>query len=168
MRLGTLGDSFSTGVGQRIFGLFLLAAVLPMLFAASMVYIELTRQLREDAATSLNDRAKNYGNDVVARLQFTAEKATEITRLITVSGVPDMSVSDFLMDGIDAIWVLPQVSSSQSAIVSSPTIDKARIDAAFLQNDGTQVLLSDTNELIMLRRAAIGGVDQNRCVSARA
>ena len=159
MGLGGLGDSFSTGVGKRIFGLFLLAAVLPMLFAAGMVYVELTRELREDAATSLNDRAKNYGNDVVARLEFTADKATEIARMISASGVPNVSVGEFLMDGFEAIWLLSQTSESRSTIVSLPMIDDTSVDVPFLRSGGTQLLLSDANELVMLRSATVNGGD---------
>ena len=61
--------TMTRGVGRRILGLFLLAAVVPMLFTAGLAFYEFNRGLEQEAAKSLKGSAKEYGVEILTRLE---------------------------------------------------------------------------------------------------
>ncbi len=76
-------QTFSKGVGKRIFGFFLLASVVPMLFTAGLAYHEIGRNAEKEAARELRNSAKAYGVDILTRLQLIGSHAREVVRIST-------------------------------------------------------------------------------------
>ena len=75
-------QAFSKGVGKRIFALFFLAAIVPMLFTAWLAYHEFNRGVEREASRILKAQAKEYASEILSRLQLASGKADEVIRLI--------------------------------------------------------------------------------------
>ena len=86
MRLPSLPATLKRGVGRRILGFFMLAGVLPVLFTAGLAYHEIGRGLEQDVGRTLRGHAKDYGLDLLARLQRASAAADEIALIVEKDG----------------------------------------------------------------------------------
>ncbi|MEL7185387.1 MAG: hypothetical protein AAFN50_02985, partial [Pseudomonadota bacterium] len=77
MNLSFIRAALNKGVGKRIFLMFMLAAVVPMLLTASLAYFEFDRGLKQEAAKSLRASADRYGVDILTRMNEASYKAEE-------------------------------------------------------------------------------------------
>ena len=62
--------SLTKGVGRRILAMFLLAALLPTIFTAVLAFSEFNRGLETEAAKALRHSAKEYGVEILTRLDL--------------------------------------------------------------------------------------------------
>ncbi len=153
-------SAFSKGVGKRIVGLFLLAAIVPMLFTITMAYHEFNEGMRREAAKSLRDRAKEYGFELLTRLRYTNEKALQIVREVEAGRDLESGFGDFLLGGFDAVWTLPNETVLATDAYKLPTIPPSAFNAELLSSGNPQLLLGEQNELILLHSVKPGGGPQ--------
>lgn len=99
-----LSDTLRSGVGRRILGLFLLAALLPVIFTAYLSYNEVHRGLEQQANQILKESAKSYGMEVLARLTRANDKARALS-LVIRQPQQDLSAHRYLLEGFEAIWL---------------------------------------------------------------
>ena len=57
MKLPSLPVSLKRGVGRRIFGYFLIAGLLPVVFTAGLAYYEIGRGLEQEVTSTLRESA---------------------------------------------------------------------------------------------------------------
>ena len=86
MQTKSLSEILTSGVGRRIFGLFLLAGILPVIVTAFLAYLEVGRGHEREVDRQLRDYAKAYGVEVLSRLLDISEKSAEIVRVVESSG----------------------------------------------------------------------------------
>ncbi len=97
-----LRRAFSKGVGKRVFGYFLLASVVPMLFAAGLAFHEIGRTAEQEAARELKNNAKAYGVDILTRLQLVGSHAREVVSIVEQGRT--FEDHQYLLDDFQAIW----------------------------------------------------------------
>ena len=98
--------SLTKGVGRRILAMFLLAALLPTIFTAVLAFSEFNRGLETEAAKALRHSAKEYGVEILTRLDLAAEKSSEVVALAEDNGMYSISERDYLLNDFEAIWVV--------------------------------------------------------------
>ena len=69
MSEGLIRKTLSRGVGKRVLAYFMIAAIVPMLFTAWLAWHEFDRGLEQEAARGLKNSAKEYGVEILSRLQ---------------------------------------------------------------------------------------------------
>jgi len=106
MRLPSLPTTLKRGVGRRILGFFILAGVLPVVFTAGLAYNEIGRGLEQDVGRSLREDAKNYGLDVLSRLQQTDAAADQLAQVIERDGQSGLTTHAYLLGTVDTIWLV--------------------------------------------------------------
>ncbi len=104
MSNSAVSQAMKAGVGRRIFGLFLVAAIVPMVFATGLAFFEFNRSLDSEATNTLKSAAKDYGMQILARLQAAAEKSAEIVPLVEEGRILSASEHRYLFGDFDAIW----------------------------------------------------------------
>ena len=95
MKSGAAASLLTSGVGRRMLALFLVAAIVPLMVAVSLVWLEFNRGLEEEAESRLRSSAKTYGVEILARLQLASDKATEIARITERESGGQPPVSSF-------------------------------------------------------------------------
>jgi diguanylate cyclase (GGDEF)-like protein len=103
MASGSLFESLRSGVGRRILGMFMLAALLPVIFTAFLSYGEVHRGLKQEVAKDLKEDAKSYGVEILARLTRAADKAQVLSGMIR-DGNDDLEEHGYLLQGFEAVW----------------------------------------------------------------
>lgn len=106
MALLRMPTTLKRGVGRKILSFFLLAALLPLAFTASLAYLEVDRGMHQDVGRTLRASAKDYGLDLVNRLQSTAGAADDIVRMFDVEGLAGLRAHNFLFDDFENVWLL--------------------------------------------------------------
>ncbi len=156
MRLPSLPVTLKRGVGRRILGYFILAGLLPVLFTAGLSYYEIGRGLTEDVGRTLREQAKTYGMEVMGRLQVTAGAADQIVELIQVPSAGELSANNFLLNGIETVWLFDANgrtdvlfgSGTETALLADP--------AALLEGSDLPELVTSVDEgnpqLVLLRQ----------------
>jgi hypothetical protein len=66
---------FTRGVGRRILGFFLLAALRPVILTAILAYNEIGRGLESDIQQKLREASKACGVEIMSRLNRASDKA---------------------------------------------------------------------------------------------
>ena len=106
MNTPSLPVSLKRGVGRRILGFFMLAGILPVLFTAGFAYNEISRGLEQDVSKTLREGAKDYGLDLLTRMQHTSEAADQIVNIIEQQGPAEFVEHEYLLNGIESVWVV--------------------------------------------------------------
>ncbi len=104
----SLPNSLKRGVGRRILGLFMLAGILPVAFTAGLAYFEVGRGLEQDVGKSLRSSAKDYGIDMLGRLQDASLAAGEIARIVEKQGPIVAIERPYLLNYFESIWYLTE------------------------------------------------------------
>ena len=148
--------TMTKGVGRRIFGLFLIAALAPMMLTAGLAFFEFNRTLEQTAAKSLKSSAKEYGVEILTRLELAAEKSAEVVRIVESKGLQALTESDYLLSDFEAIWVIgengpPTMSLGDISTDLPDTVTSVEFDGA----SGAHLLFADQDQLVMLRRAGV-------------
>ena len=155
MSSSVLRTTFSKGVGKRIFGFFLLASVVPMLFTAGLAYHEIGRSAENEAARELKNSAKAYGVDILTRLQLVSSKASEVIRVLEQGDRID--THEYLLDDFVSVWLLEDDTSLR--LISGPDNSTAPEVLSTLPLQGrTPLHVSGSRELIMQKESNAGTV----------
>ena len=100
----SLTDTLRSGFGRRILGMFMLAALLPVIFTAYLSYNEVHRGLKQEVAKDLKEDAKSYGVEILARLSRASKKADTLTKLFSEKGA-EPADHVYLLEDFEAIWL---------------------------------------------------------------
>ena len=134
MNLPSLPITLKRGVGRRILGFFILAGILPVVFTAGLAYYEVGRGLETEVNKTLRQHAKDYGLDVLARLQRTSEAADQLARIIDSAGVNEIADHEYLFSGIETMWIMDESQTSSfvygasTGVVELADLTTTRID----------------------------------------
>jgi diguanylate cyclase (GGDEF)-like protein len=147
--------TMTRGVGRRIFGLFLMAAIAPVILTACLAFFEFNRTLEQSAGKALKSGAKQYGVEILTRLERAAEKSAEVVSIVESKGMQALSESDYLLSDFEAIWVIgehgpPTMSLGDISTELADTVSSVGFDGI----SGAHLLLADQDQLVMLRRVA--------------
>ena len=143
MAAAKLSETFGSGVGRRIFGMFLLAALLPVLFTAFLSYGEVHRGLKQEIAKDLKEDAKSYGVEILARLSRVDDKARILTDVIK-SG--DVKNHGYLLEGFEAIWL--QENSQVTTVIAGTAdlpVPANRLKLDHLRSGRSQLIRQSVN-----------------------
>jgi len=160
MNLPSLPVSLKRGVGRRILGFFMLAGILPVIFTAGLAYHEISRGMEQDVSKTLRESAKDFGLDVLTRLQQTSEAADQIAKIIEQHGPAEIAEHPYLLHGIESIWYVGE-SADQDILygVKSGGVDLAafgNVDADAPLPLLVTSLGESGGEIVLLRRIALG------------
>ncbi|MGB5721906.1 MAG: HAMP domain-containing protein, partial [Woeseiaceae bacterium] len=155
-----LSQAFSKGVGRRIVLLFLLAAIVPMLFTSWLAYHEFNRGVEREASRILKAQAKEYASEILTRLFEVSEKAEEIVRITAEDGINGLASNAYLLEDFEAIWLaegdaMPVLIAGQGRSSVSPSA----ANDLFLQDRSVQLLLTPEKDLLLFK--TIAGSDAN-------
>jgi diguanylate cyclase (GGDEF)-like protein len=147
-----IAKMLSRGVAARIFGLFLIAAVVPMLFTAWLAWHAFSNGLEREIERSLRSSAKEYGVEVLTRLQLASEKAKEVIRIAERDGLSAVDDHHYLVDDFDGFWVIRDAFAPATILeAEGKEIEFGSRDEAHLSQGGTKLALTRQNEMILLR-----------------
>jgi diguanylate cyclase (GGDEF)-like protein len=161
----SLSNSLKRGIGRKIFGLFLLAGVLPVIFTAALAYYEFGRGSLSVARDELNTGAKSYGIDIISRLETSSDKAREIIHILNYQGPDAIAGHSYLLDDFEVIW-----RPGSTDVLHGDARNVVSIDGSmnnFLESGGTQLLFPPAGSgtaLVMLR--ALGEEQKNAPIVA--
>ena len=160
MSQSSINRTLTSGVGRRIFVFFLIAAILPMVFTAWLAWHEFNRGLEGETSRILKDSAKEYGIEVLTRLQLASEKAEEIVRIVGDGSLAAADGHEYLLDDFEAIWIVgDNVPLTMSLHENSGSIQLGPGDREFLALGETKLVLTPRGSLIMLRSVEPGNAD---------
>ena len=94
------------GVGKRIFMLFMVAAIVPMVFTAGLATHEFNRGLKSESERTLRNSAKGYGVEILTRLQTATLKGREIIHIAREKGLASIYDHEYLVDDFETVWVI--------------------------------------------------------------
>ena len=144
--------TLTRGVGRQIFAFFLLAAIVPMLFTAWLAWHEFNRGLEVENSRKLKANAKEYGIEILSRLELASEKAGEIIRIARKDGLSAVDEHDYLTDHFNGFWVIRDTFAPATLLESEGLeIELSVADEAHLNAGGTKLALTAQDELIMLQ-----------------
>jgi diguanylate cyclase (GGDEF)-like protein len=150
-------DTLKRGVGRRIFGLFLLAGVLPVIVTAGLAWFEVHRAQNIEVSKTLHATAKGYGVDILSNLQRSSDKAEEVVRIVEQYGAEAVHDHAYLISEFEAIWYLSTDGSGRLIQGNTPSrLDPLFVDLSHLDSGASQFVIFDTgseSELILLRQA---------------
>ena len=148
MSMSTLRVAFRKGVGKRIFELFLIAAILPMLVTAVLAYSEFNRGLRQETAKALKDSAKEYGVEILTRLEQANYKADELIQIVERKGITAVAEHDYLLDDFESVWILGDPAPAGFEVFQ---VDEERLNA--VKAGAPRLVLTADGQLVLLKAA---------------
>lgn len=165
MREVSIRRTLTEGVGRRILGLLLFAAIVPMVFTAGLAFSEFNRSLKQEAARSLKNSAKQYGVAMLTRLELAEEKSTEVIRIIEEDGIYAIFDYEYLLNDFHAVWLVGDVGPPTLSFGNvSPDVALSISDTSNLPAGGTRLLLTPQEQLVMLR-ATTDSAGQERLIA---
>jgi diguanylate cyclase (GGDEF)-like protein len=149
---GVIKKTLTRGVGRRIFGMFLLAALVPMLFTAWLASSEFRRGLEQEAERTLRNNAKQYGVEILTRLQTASTKGREIIRIARESGLASIYDHEYLVNDFATVWVIRDNEEPDLPLeADGAAIEITTADEAFLSAGGSKLVLTPSGNLVMLQ-----------------
>jgi diguanylate cyclase (GGDEF)-like protein len=149
--------TMTRGVGRRILGLFLLAAIAPMLFTSGLAFYEINRGLEQEAAKSLKGSAKEYGVEILTRLELATEKAAQVVRIVEEEGIYAIAEHEYLLSDFEAVWVVGEEGPPTISLGSvSSDVSFSMANVGHLPVGETRLLLTSQNQIVMVRSVADG------------
>lgn len=127
MKVSGISGLFTSGVGRRIFTLFLAAALLPVVFTAFLSYSEVHRTLKQEVFFQLREDAKYYGVEFLTRLERLATQSEALSTVVERQGAEAIGDHPYLLDGIESIWL---ATASGTATNLYGTARSTQIDIA--------------------------------------
>lgn len=144
--------TLARGVGREIFSFFLIAAIIPMLFTAWLAWHEFNRGLEVESSRTLKSNAKEYGIEILSRLELASDKAEEVIRVARQEGLDAVDEHEFLIDDFDGFWVLRDTYAPATLLKAEGLeIDLSLADEEHLNAGGAKLALTRENQLVMLR-----------------
>ena len=144
--------TLTRGVGRRILGMFLLAAIVPVLFTAGLASYEFHRGLEQEASKALKGHAKEYGVEILTRLELAAEKSAAVITIVEEEGIYAISEYDYLLNDFEAVWVVGERGPPTISLGNvSSDISIAMANVGPLPSGMVRLLLTRRDQLVMLR-----------------
>ena len=106
MAVSGLSGIFTRGVSRRILGLFLIAAILPVIFTAFLAYNEIGRGLEGEVKRNLREQSKAYGVEIMERLGRASDKAATLVNVVEQEGVAAIEDRQYLLHDFEAVWLI--------------------------------------------------------------
>jgi len=160
MKGSSLSGLFTSGVGRRIFTLFLAAALLPVVFTALLSYNEVHRGLKSQVFMQLREDAKSYGVEALYRLDQLSARSAALAEVIEKEGVERAADHPYLLEGIRAIWRLsPSAAATLVYGSGMPPASDLSDPGSALPRRGVQLVhgtRSDRSSLALTRQT-VGG-----------
>ena len=152
MSEGTIRRMLSRGVSKRIFGLFLVAAVVPMMFTAWLAWHEINRGHEQESERALRSSAKEYGVRILAQLDLASDKAREIIRIAKRDGLGQIYDHDYLVDDFSNVWVVREAFAPATILEAEANgVEFSPSDETHLVGGGTKLVVTKQNKLILLQ-----------------
>ncbi len=151
MRGSSIKRAFARGVGKQIFELFLAAAIVPMVFTAWLAYHEFSRGIEKTAARALQEYARDYGAQVLARLELASENAAEVARLVWQGGVESLAGHEYLLREFSGIWIIDGAAPPAALPGYAGTADVSEVDPASTEQGSASLALTPSNDLLLLQ-----------------
>lgn len=166
MALLKMPTTLKRGVGRKILSFFLLAALLPLAFTASLAYLEVDRGMREDAGRTLRANAKDYGLDLLGRVHRASGAADDVVSMIEVRGLPGVLSNRFMLDDFENVWFVGGDGKIQTlAGVADLKSVNTRTDIGGAVDAPAQLLSSSRGELpILFRRVGTASANAGTIV----
>ncbi len=105
MALLSIPTTLKRGVGRKILTSFLLAGLLPVFFTAGLAYFEIQKSTEEEIGRTLRASAKDYGLDLLGRLQRATLAADNVQSMLERDGISGLQKHDYLFADFDGVWV---------------------------------------------------------------
>ena len=149
----TMPTTLKRGVGRKILSFFLLAALLPLAFTASLAYLEIDRGMREDVGRTLSANAKDYGLDLLGRVYRASSAADDVVSMYEVRGLSGLLDNLFMLEDFENVWFVGSDGDVQTlAGVADPLAVSIRPDIGGAADAPVQILSSGHGELPTLYR----------------
>jgi diguanylate cyclase (GGDEF)-like protein len=155
---GFVRNMFRSGVGKRILTLFLVAAIVPMLFTAWLAWHEFDRGLEQETERRLRDGAKQYGIEILTRLELATEKAAQILRARQPDGHTHVDLHEYLLDDFEAVWELGELAPPTISLGDEAAFDLAPSEREHLDANRPRLVITQQSKLVLLRRSESGSV----------
>jgi diguanylate cyclase (GGDEF)-like protein len=104
MALLNIPTTLKRGVGRKILTFFLLAGLLPVFFTAGLAYFEIQKSTEEEISRTLRASAKDYGLDLLGRLQRASLAADNVRNMVERDGISGLRKHDYLLADFDGVW----------------------------------------------------------------
>ena len=152
MSEGLIRRTLTRGVGKRVLTYFLIAAIVPMLFTAWLAWHEFNRGLEQETARGLKENAKDYGVEILTRLQDTSIKGREIIRIARRDGLASIYDHEYLVDDFEAVWVIRDGEEPVVPIqADAEGLEISPADEQHMNAGGTRLLITPKRKLVMLQ-----------------
>lgn len=152
MAESVISRTLSGGVGRRIFLFFLIAAVVPTVFTAALAYHEFGRSIENEVARNLRASAKEYGVEILSRLETASEMSAEIARIVEQEGTSALASRPYLLRDFEAVWIVGENGPPSLSIGEvSPNVMSIAEKTDFGSRKGTALVQAEGGELLMLR-----------------
>ena len=106
MKTDSLSKILTHGVGRRIFGLFILAGIVPVIVTALLAYFEISRGLEQQVNQQLREQSKVFGIETLSRLIDSSQKAGEIATIIDSGRAAELDDHRYLLNDFASISLL--------------------------------------------------------------
>ena len=135
MALLKMPTTLKRGVGRKILSLFLLAGLLPVTFTASLAYLEIERGMYEEVGRTLRANAREYGQDMLGRLQQVSAAADDAARMFEIEGSTGLTRHTYLLAQFQNVWFVDAAGGTRSisGYVDADAFDDA-VDSARFPN----------------------------------
>jgi len=148
------------GVGRKILGLFLLAGILPVAFTASLAYFEVHRGMEQEVNRALRATAKDYGFDLLERLQHVSSSADDVERIFVQEGADGLADHKYLLSHFEAVWYTDD-SGRMTPILGEPDTslraDESRVAKIGATDAGLLLSQDDAGGMLTLLRPIANG-----------
>ena len=106
MKLPNFPVTLKHGVGRRILGYFVIAGILPVAFTAALAFHEFGRGLNEEVNRDLREHAKDYGLDLLTRLQHLSASVDQMAIVVKEDGREGLAENQYLTRNVQAAWLV--------------------------------------------------------------
>ena len=156
MPLPSIPRTVKRGVGRRIMSYFLLAGLVPLVFTVALAYHEFGRGLKQDVQLELREHAKDYGLELLFRLQQLSAVADELATVVVQQEQENLSSQSYLLRNVQAAWIVsesdgPRMVHGNSAAVV-PIADSVVLSMAAPLPKLVTSVETDRESLVFLRR----------------
>ncbi|HNP64982.1 MAG TPA: EAL domain-containing protein [Woeseiaceae bacterium] len=160
MSTSIVRQAMTAGVGRRIFVLFLIAAIVPMTISTGLAFFEFHRSLEIEASQSLRASAKDYGLQILGRLQVADRRSSELLEMIEASNELALSDHQYLLSDFD---VIQEIGQGKPKTLYGDPLQPLIIDSGSLLQipRGEARLVMSAEKKFAIARSAQGPAGQN-------
>ena len=159
MSLPNFPVTLKRGVGRRILGYFFLAGILPVVFTAALAFHEFTRGLEQEVQRDLREHAKDYGLELLSRLQHVSMAADQIAVVVNSRGAEGLSSNEYLVGRVQAVWLVAENGDTRPVYGDRLAITPLADIASLPENAPWPSLVTSVNpgprSLVFLRQSQV-------------